>query len=223
MRVMETIRLLIVDDHALFREGLRALFSAIEDIELTGEATKGQEAVDLAVEVQPDVVLMDIDMPGMNGVQATRAILRKTPSTGIVMVTMLEDDASVFSAMRAGARGYVLKGAQPKELIETIRAVASGQALFGPAIATRIMRFINEQGERFEDTLLGDSFQELTPRELEVLELIAEGYKNSQIAEKLVISDKTVRNHITNIFSKLQVADRSQAIMKARQVKFSDR
>lgn len=223
MRVMETIRLLIVDDHALFREGLRALFSAIEDIELAGEATKGQEAVDLAVEVQPDVVLMDIDMPGMNGVQATRYILRKTPSTGIVMVTMLEDDASVFSAMRAGARGYVLKGAQPKELIETIRAVASGQALFGPAIATRIMRFFNEQGERFEDTLLGDSFQELTPRELEVLELIAEGYKNSQIAEKLVISDKTVRNHITNIFSKLQVADRSQAIMKARQVKFSDR
>jgi DNA-binding NarL/FixJ family response regulator len=220
---METIRLMIVDDHALFREGLRALFLAIEDIELVGEATNGQQAADAVEEVQPDVVLMDIDMPGMNGVQATRAILRKTPSTGIVMVTMLEDDASVFSAMRAGARGYVLKGAQPKELVETIRAVASGQALFGPAIATRIMRFFNEQGERFEDSLPGDSFQELTPRELEVLELIAEGYKNSQIAEKLVISDKTVRNHITNIFSKLQVADRAQAIMKARQVKFSDR
>ena len=214
---METIRLLIVEDHALFREGLRALFSTVEDIELVGEATSGQEAVDLAEEVQSDVILMDIDIPGTNGVQATRAILRKTPSVGVVMVTMLEDDASVFSAMRAGARGYVLKGAQPKELVETIRAVASGQTLFRPAIASRMMRFFNEYGERFEASLPEDSFPELTPRELEVLELIAEGHKNSQIAEKLVISDKTVRNHITNIFSKLQVADRSQAIIKARQ------
>jgi DNA-binding NarL/FixJ family response regulator len=219
---METIRLLIVDDHALFREGLRALFSTVEDIELVGEATSGQEAVDLAEEIQPDVVLMDIDMPGTNGVQATRAILRKTPSVGVVMVTMLEDDASVFSAMRAGARGYVLKGAQPKELVETIRAVASGQALFGPSIASRMMRFFNEYGERFEASLPEDSFPELTPRELEVLELIAEGHKNSQIAEKLVISDKTVRNHITNIFSKLQVADRAQAIFKARQAGLPD-
>jgi DNA-binding NarL/FixJ family response regulator len=219
---METIRLLIVDDHALFREGLRALFSTVEDIELVGEATSGQEAVDLAEEIQPDVVLMDIDMPGTNGVQATRAILRKTPSVGVVMVTMLEDDASVFSAMRAGARGYVLKGAQPKELVETIRAVASGQALFGPSIASRMMRFFNEYGGRFEASLPEDSFPELTPRELEVLELIAEGHKNSQIAEKLVISDKTVRNHITNIFSKLQVADRSQAIFKARQAGLPD-
>jgi DNA-binding NarL/FixJ family response regulator len=222
MRLMEIIRLLIVDDHALFREGLRALFLAIEDIELVGEATHGGGAVDLAEEVQPDVVLMDIDMPGMSGVQATRAILRKTPSTGVVMVTMLEDDASVFSAMRAGARGYVLKGAQPNELVETIRAVASGQALFGPAIATRIMRFFDEQGERFETSLPEDAFPELTPRELEVLELIAAGDKNSQIAEELVISDKTVRNHITNIFSKLQVADRAQAIIKAREAGLTD-
>lgn len=222
MRVMETIRLLIVDDHALFREGLRALFLAIEDIELVGEATNGQEAVDLAEEVQPDVVLMDIDMPGTNGVKATRAILRKTPSTGVVMVTMLEDDAYIFTAMRAGARGYVLKGAQPKELVETIRAVASGQALFGPAIATRMMRFFNEQGERIETSLPEDVFPELTPRELEVLELIAEGYKNSEIAKKLVISDKTVRNHITNIFSKLQVVDRAQAIIKARDAGLTD-
>ncbi len=222
MRVMETIRLLIVDDHALFREGLRALFLAIEGIELVGEATNGQEAVELTEEVQPDVILMDIDMPGISGVQATRAILRKTPSTGIVMVTMLEDDAYIFNAMRAGARGYVLKGAQPKELVDTIRAVASGQALFGPAIATRMMRFFSEQGERFESSLPEDAFPELTPRELEVLELIAEGYKNSQIAEKLVISDKTVRNHITNIFSKLQVADRAQAIIKARDAGLTD-
>lgn len=213
---MERIHLLIVDDHTLFREGLRALFSTIEDIDLVGEATTGNEAVELVEELQPDVILMDIDMPGMSGVQATRGILRKTPSTGIVMVTMLEDDASVFSAMRAGARGYVLKGAHPSELVQTIRAVASGQALFGPAIATRMMRFFSEQESRFRAALPEEAFPELTPRELQVLELIAEGNKNREIAEKLVISDKTVRNHITNIFSKLQVADRTQAILKAR-------
>lgn len=220
---MDTIRLLIVDDHALFREGLRALFSAITDIELVGEATTGQEALGIVEELQPDVVLMDIDMPGMSGVEATRSILRKTPTTGIVMVTMLEDDASVFSAMRAGARGYVLKGAQPKELLQTIRAVASGQALFGPAIATRMMRFFNEQEAHFKASLPEEAFPELTPRELEVLELIGQGDKNSDIAEKLVISNKTVRNHITNIFSKLQVADRAQAIIKARDAGLADR
>jgi len=223
MTSMETIQLLIADDHALFREGLRALFSAIEGIELVGEATTGQEAIDIVAELQPDVVLMDIDMPGMSGVEATRSILRKAPSTGIVMVTMLEDDASVFSAMRAGARGYVLKGAQPTELLQTIRAVANGQALFGPAIATRMMRFFNETNARFKTSQPEDAFPELTPRELEVLELIAQGCKNSEIAEKLVISDKTVRNHITNIFSKLQVADRAQAIIKAREAGLADK
>ena len=214
---MEPIRLLIVDDHTLFREGLRALFSAIEDVQLIGEATTGEEAVELAEELQPDVLLMDIDMPGMDGVRATRSILRNTPTVGIVMVTMLEDDASVFSAMRAGARGYVLKGAQPKELVQTIRAVANGQALFGPAIATRMMRFFDEQAPHFKASLPKDAFPELTPRELEVLGLIAQGANNSQIAEKLVITGKTVRNHITSIFSKLQVADRAAAIIRARE------
>ncbi len=213
---MESIRLLIVDDHALFREGLRALFSAIPDIELVGEAVSGQEAIDRVEELQPDVILMDIDMPGLSGVEATRGILRKNPSAGIVMVTMLEDDASVFSAMRAGARGYVLKGAQPDELLETIRGVSKGQALFGPAIASRIMRFFSQGRAEFQGSLPEDAFPELTPRELEVLELIAQGDQNRQIAEKLVITDKTVRNYVTNIFSKLQVADRAQAIIKAR-------
>lgn len=222
MRPMETIRLLIVDDHTLFREGLRALFSVMEDIELVGEATTGVEAVDLAEKLQPDVILMDIDMPGMGGVEATRSILRQTPSAGIVMVTMLEDDASVFSAMRAGARGYVLKGAQPNELLETIRFVASGQVLFGPAIAARMMRFFTEQEARFKASLPREAFPELTPRELEVLELIAQGDNNSEIAKRLVISEKTVRNHITNIFSKLQVADRAQAIIKARDAGLAD-
>jgi DNA-binding NarL/FixJ family response regulator len=220
---MDAIRLLIVDDHALFREGLRALFSAIGDIELVGEAISGQEADRLVEELQPDVILMDIDMPVMSGVDATRSILCKSPSTGIVMVTMLEDDASIFSAMRAGARGYVLKGAQPDELLQTIRAVASGQVLFGPAIANRMMRFFNEQTARFKASLPEEAFPELTRRELEVLELIARGDKNREIAEKLVISDKTVRNHITNIFSKLQVADRAQAIIKARDAGLADR
>ncbi len=217
---METIRLLISDDHALFREGLQALFSAIEDIELVGEAATGEEAISLAESLQPDVVLMDINMPGVNGVQATRQILRASPVIGVIMVTMLDDDASVFSAMRAGARGYVLKGAKHEELLQTIRAVANGQALFGPAIATRIMSFFDKQGPKIKSALPEEAFPELTPRELEVLELIAQGANNSQIADKLVITDKTVRNHVTSIFSKLQVADRAAAIIQARDAGF---
>ncbi len=219
---METIRLLIADDHALFREGLRALFSAIPDIELVGEVTEGSEAVEMAEALRPDVVLMDTNMPGMNGVEATRAILSKTPAAGIVIVTMLEDDAYVFSAMRAGARGYVLKGAHPGELLQTIRAVAGGQALFGPAIAGRIMRFFDRKGGCDERSLPEETFPELTPRELEVLKLIAQGARNREIAETLVISEKTVRNHITAIFGKLQVADRAQAIIKARDAGLGD-
>jgi DNA-binding NarL/FixJ family response regulator len=164
----------------------------------------------------PDVVLMDINMPGVNGIQATRRILEAAPESGVVMVTMLEDDASLFAAMRAGARGYVLKGANHQELLRTIRAVADGQALFGAPIARRLMGFF--QGLTADDDAQGpaEAFPELTPRELEVLELIAQGASNRGIAEKLVISSHTVRNHITSIFSKLQVADRAQAIVKAR-------
>lgn len=214
---METIRLLIVDDHPLYLEGLRSFFSTIKDIELVAEGTTGKEAVERAVELQPDVVLMDIDLPGINGVEATRSILSKSPSIGIVMVTMLEDDRSLFSAMRAGARGYVLKGAEPNELLQSIKAVAIGQVLFGPSVAARIMRFFEEQVVETKSSLPEGAFPQLTPRELEVLELIAEGDKNNEIAGKLVISEKTVRNHVTNIFSKLQVADRVEAIIKARE------
>ena len=213
---MDSIRLLVADDHALFREGLMALFSSIEGFELVGEATSGEEVISLAEKVQPDVILMDINMPRIKGIDATRRILNTSPTIGIIMVTMLEDDASIFSAMRAGARGYVLKGAQHQELLQTIRAVADGQALFGPSIATRIMGFFNNQAANIKSDLPGEVFPDLTPRELEVLELIAEGANNTQIAEKLVISDKTVRNHITNVFSKLQVADRAAAIIRAR-------
>jgi DNA-binding NarL/FixJ family response regulator len=213
---MDPIRLVVVDDHTLFREGLRALFSAIPDIELVGETANGEASASLVEELQPDVVLMDIDMPEIGGVQAARAILNRNPTVGVVMVTMLEDDASVFSSMRAGARGYVLKGAKPAELIQTIKAVAEGQALFSPAIAKRIMRFFAEHGTKIRNSMPEDAFPELTPRELEVLRMVAQAKRNNEIAETLVISDKTVRNHITSIFSKLQVVDRAQAIIKAR-------
>ena len=212
---MEKIRILIADDHALFREGLRALFGALRDIEVVGEAAEGEAAIKQVEATQPDVVLMDINMPGVNGIEATRRILSTDPNLGIIMVTMLEDDASVFSAMRAGARGYVLKGAHHDEILQAIRAVASGQAVFGPAIAARMMNFF--QGlNHAPQTGVSAVFPELTEREREVLALIAKGVSNKEIAEKLVISMKTVSNHITNIFSKLQVADRAQAIIRAR-------
>jgi DNA-binding NarL/FixJ family response regulator len=213
---MDTIGVLIADDHTLFREGLRALFSTVPDLDLVGEASSGEECIHLAERLQPDVILMDINMPGLDGVQAARKIQHANPHVGIIMVTMLEDDASVFAAMRAGARGYILKGARHQELLQAIRAVADGQALFGPAIAKRMMSFFDAIENELKPQLPRDAFPELTPRELEVLELIGSGMNNASIAEALVISDKTVRNHITNIFSKLQVADRAEAIIRAR-------
>jgi DNA-binding NarL/FixJ family response regulator/class 3 adenylate cyclase len=214
---MDTIRILIADDHALFREGLRALFSALPDVEVVGEAAEGATAITQVDALQPDVVLMDINMPGINGIEATRRILSTHPNLGIIMVTMLEDDASVFSAMRAGARGYVLKGAHHDEILQAIRAVAAGQAVFGPAIAARMMNFFQGLSGTSRAGEAAQAFPELTEREREVLTLIAQGVSNKDIADKLVISAKTVSNHITNIFSKLQVADRAQAIIRARE------
>ena len=213
---MEKIRILIADDHALFREGLRALFAALADIEVVGEAAEGAAAITQVDAVQPDVVLMDINMPGINGIEATRRILNTHPNLGIIMVTMLEDDASVFAAMRAGARGYVLKGAHHDEILHAIRAVAAGQAVFGPAIAARMMNFFQGLNHLPQPGNVAQAFPELTEREREVLTLIAQGVSNKEISERLVISAKTVSNHITNIFSKLQVADRAQAIIRAR-------
>jgi DNA-binding NarL/FixJ family response regulator len=209
----QPIRLFIADDHALFREGLRALLSATVDIICVGEAATGDEALRQIDESRPDVVLMDINMPGINGIEATRRILRASPELGIIMVTMLEDDASLFAAMRAGARGYVLKGANHHELLQAIRAVAGGQVLFGPAVATRITQF-------FARPLPGSAEEplaELSQREREILDLIARHYTNPEIAQQLGISEKTIRNHVSNIFNKLQVATRAQAIDKARQ------
>lgn len=214
---MQKIRVLVADDHTLFRDGVKALLAGTADLLVVGEAATGDEAVARSQELSPDVVLMDINMPEVNGIEATRRILQHDPKTGIVMVTMLEDDASVFAAMRAGARGYVLKGAHHSELLNAIRAVAQGQALFGPGIARRMTRFFQSFRDRQPLGSPEEAFPELTDREREVLALIAQGLKNPDIADRLVISPKTVRNHITNVFSKLQVADRAEAIIQARE------
>lgn len=214
---MAPIRLVIVDDHTLFREGVKALLSTTEDIQVVGEAGDGETALAQILAHQPDIVLMDIHMPGLSGIQITHKILADHPKTGVIMVTMMEDDASIFASMRAGARGYLLKGADPREMLSVIRAVAEGQALFGPGIAARLMRYFQELSAAPLSSPADVPFPELTERELEVLHLISQGYNNHEIAQRLVISPKTVRNHITNVFSKLQVADRAQAIVLARQ------
>ena len=208
---MNPIRILVADDHALFRDGLRALFLSVPGTEVAGEAATGEEAVARTADLQPDVVLMDIQMPGINGIEATRRIVRDSPHIGVIVVTMFEDDDSVFAAMRAGARGYVLKGADQDEILKVIRAVAAGEAHFGPEIARRLMSFFSAR----EPAALAGAFPELTAREREVLDLIARGRNNQEIAKELYLSPKTVRNHISNIFTKLQVADRAQAIIRA--------
>ena len=213
---MEKIRLLIADDHALFRDGVKALLAATPDMLVVGEAATGSQAVARSEALKPDIVLMDINMPELNGIEATRRILQHDPQTGIVMVTMLEDDASLFAAMRAGARGYVLKGAHYDEMLHAIRAVARGQALFGPGIARRMTHFFQSRAVKQSVQPPEEVFPELTARERAVLELIAQGLKNQEIAARLVISPKTVRNYISMIFSKLQVAGRVEAILQAR-------
>lgn len=206
-----SIRVLIADDHPIFRFGLAALLEAEDDTDVVGEATTGLEAVALATELAPDVILMDLNMPGLTGLEATRRILQDQPETGILVITMFDDD-SVFAAMRAGARGYILKGAEGEETLRAIRAVANGEAIFSPAIAARVMQFMTQPVVPDPET----PFPELTAREHDVLALVAEGLTNTAIADRLVLSPKTVRNHVSNIFSKLQVADRAGAIIRAR-------
>jgi DNA-binding NarL/FixJ family response regulator len=209
----ETTRILIADDHALFRYGLRTMLARAKGFEVLDEAATGGEAVKKAAEVLPDIVLMDIQMPQMNGIEATRRVIEHDPGIGVVMLTMFGDDDSVFAAMRAGARGYVLKGADAEEVLNVVRAVAAGEAHFGPEIARRLMVFFSAP----KPAPPLEAFPELTAREVEVLELIARGRGNAEIARQLYVSPKTVRNHISNIFTKLQVADRAQAIVRARE------
>jgi DNA-binding NarL/FixJ family response regulator len=210
---MEKTTILIADDHADFREGLRALLESIAILELLGEATTGEEAVTLAARLQPDVILMDINMPGLNGIEATRRILHTSTHMSILMLTMFEDDDSVFAAVRAGARGYVLKGALKAEILGAIEVVSQGEAIFGPAIARKLIHFFASPRQAASPQI----FPELTDREREILTLMTQHLTNLEIAERLAISQKTVRNQVSNILSKLQVVDRAQAIIRARE------
>jgi DNA-binding NarL/FixJ family response regulator len=206
------IRVLLVDDHPVFRHGLTALLEALPDVEVVAEGADGAAAVRLAGELRPDVVVMDLQMPGVDGITATRQIVEALPGTGVLVLTMFADDDSVFAAMRAGARGYLVKGADSPDVQRAITAVAGGEAIFGPGVAERVLGYLTRPLSARDDVV----FPQLTDREREVLELIAAGQGNHQIAARLSLSPKTVRNNVTNIFAKLQVADRSEAIVRAR-------
>lgn len=208
----DTVHLLIADDSRAARTGLKALLKAVAEVQLVGEATGGDEAIRLAEQLQPDVILMDLHMPDVNGIEATRQIVHTSPHIAVLVLTMYDDDDSVFAAMQAGARGYLLKGASRAAMLRAIRDVAGGAAIFSPAIARRMMGYFKQI--RKQPTAY--AFPELTPREQEVLALMAQQHTNQEIAEALSLSPKTVRNYTSNIFAKLQVADRAGAILKAR-------
>jgi DNA-binding NarL/FixJ family response regulator len=206
------IRILLADDHHLFREGMRALLATASDLEVVGEAADGNEVVAKAAEVRPDVILMDLQLPGLNGVEATRRILDSHPEVSVLVLTMFEDTDTVLAAMRAGARGYLLKDTHEEALLRSVRAVANGEALFGPAVAERLIKYLAAATPPTEPS----AFPELTGRELEVLSLLAQGLTNQAVADRMGISLKTARNHVSNILARLQVADRTEAVARAR-------
>ncbi len=212
----EPLRVLIADDHALFRDGMRAIFMGVSDIEVVGEAASGEEAVEQARRLKPELILMDIQMEPMNGIEACKRILDEMPDIHVIMLTMLEDSDSLFAAMVAGAKSYVLKGARRADVLKTIRAVADGEILFGAGIAHRMSHFFRNM-DGAKSRAAANPFPELTSREASILDLIAQGLNNHAIGEKLNVAPKTVANHISNILNKLQVADRAQAIIKARE------
>jgi DNA-binding NarL/FixJ family response regulator len=212
-----SIKVLIADDHVFYREGVRAFLSSSADIEVVGEAGNGDEAISKTTEHQPDVILMDLKMPGMNGIESTRRIHETNPKIGVLVLTMFDDDDSVFAAMRAGARGYLLKDADKDEVVRAIVAVERGEAIFSPAIAQRMMQYFSAPSAASNKKNQPDEFAELTERELEILDLIAQGHNNMAISNKLSLSIKTVQNYVSSILMKLQVVDRSQAIVRARE------
>jgi DNA-binding NarL/FixJ family response regulator len=207
-----TMRVVVADDHPTFRRGLSALLGSLDGIELVGEASDGQAAINLAAELRPNVVVMDLNMPVIDGVEATRRIVALNPDVAVLVLTMLDEDESVFAAMRAGARGYVVKGADTDDVVRALESVARGDAVFGPAVASRILSYLTRPLAARDPVL----FPELSDREREVLELIARGLPNSQIADKLSVSPKTARNHVSNVFTKLHVRDRNEAMERAR-------
>jgi DNA-binding NarL/FixJ family response regulator len=206
------IRVLVADDHPVFRDGLAMLLGSVDGIDVVGTAANGAEAVEAAVRLRPGVVVMDVQMPQLNGVEATRRLTTEAPGVGVVVLTMSEDDGTVFAAVRAGARGYLVKGAEQEEIVRAITTVASGGVVFGATLALRIAEFF-AAGPPTPTT----AFPQLTAREREILELLAAGRSNGQIAAALFLSPKTVRNNVSNVFAKLQVADRAEAIVRARE------
>jgi DNA-binding NarL/FixJ family response regulator len=206
-------RVLVADDHPVFRDGLAMLLGSVDGIEVVGTAANGREAVESAVRLRPDVVVMDVQMPELNGVDATRRLITEAPDVGILVLTMSEDDGTVFAAIRAGARGYLVKGAEQEEIVRAITTVASGGVVFGAALALRIAEFFAAVSPTSVEV---EPFPQLTTREREILGLLAAGRSNGQIAATLYLSPKTVRNHVSTVFAKLQVADRAEAIVRAR-------
>jgi DNA-binding NarL/FixJ family response regulator len=208
------IRVLVVDDHPVVRRGLTALIESLPGLEVAGEASDGESAVREALLARPDVVLMDVQMPGLSGIEATKRIGVSMPDVPVLMLTMYDDDATVFTAMQAGARGYLLKGADQDEIERALRAVVAGEAIFGPGVAARVLSFFGSGSSSPERD---SPFPELTPREREILELLADGRRNNAIATQLHLSPKTVGNHLTAVFAKLRVASREEAIVLARE------
>ncbi|MGO4496058.1 response regulator [Paenibacillus sp. 2RAB27] len=203
------MRIMIADDHPIFRSGVRNLLQTTEDLIVVGEAASGEEVLGLVEQCQPDLILMDIRMPGLNGIEATRLVKEKYPHIHVLILTMFRDDQSVFTAMRVGAKGYVLKDADEIELLQSVRMVGNGGAVFSSDIAARMMYFFSEP--RTLNPSEHPALSELSKREMEILERIAEGHTNAQIGARLVISAKTVANYVSTILNKLQVVDRNEA------------